>query len=93
MEKIVLVFDEFLKEYPLCYGYWKKYADATTRHLGLPSAINIYERGLAAVPYSVDLWIHFLTFRMTKTNEDDPITLRKYALFHFILLTLSFQFV
>ena len=25
-------FDAFLKRYPYCYGYWKKYADLLKRH-------------------------------------------------------------
>ena len=75
MHKIAEVFDAFLQAYPLCYGYWKKYADATMRHLGLSAATEVYERGLASVPYSVDLWGHYITFRMTKSS-DEPEAIR-----------------
>ena len=78
MERIVEAFDMFLQEYPLCYGYWKKYADATMKHIGVVAATDVYERGLAAVPYSVDLWSHYVTFRITKTS-DDAYTIRSYA--------------
>jgi len=64
----------FLQEYPLCYGYWKKYADSALKHRGIEAAIGIYERGLEAVHNSVDLWCHYLTFRMTKATDDPPVT-------------------
>eukprot|EP00210_Caulerpa_lentillifera_P000013 g12.t1 len=69
MEKIIEVFDKFLAEYPLCYGYWKKYADATERHNGLHAAMSIYERGIQSVSYSVDLWSHYLTFQINKIGQ------------------------
>lgn len=53
------VYDAFLAEYPLCYGYWKKYADAEAKYVSLQEASLVYDRGVAAVPYSVDLWGHF----------------------------------
>lgn len=53
------VYDAFLAEYPLCYGYWKKYADAEAKYVSLQEASLVYDRGVAAVPYSVDLWGHY----------------------------------
>ena len=78
MDKITEVFNEFLTEYPLCYGYWKKYADAALKHYGVEASTEIYERGLGAIPYSVDLWSHYVTFRMTKSN-DTPDMIRSYS--------------
>lgn len=63
MAKLREVYDSFLTEFPLCYGYWKRYADAELRH-GMPQqASAVFERGAAAVPYSVDLWGHYATFK------------------------------
>ena len=66
-EAIVQAFDAFLSYYPFCYGYWKKYADHTQRNasangLGPEAVIAVYERGVAAVPHSVDMWAHYCNF-------------------------------
>ena len=61
MEKICSVYDSFLVSWPLCYGYWKKYADAHQRHGSPDSATQVYERAVAATPYSVDIWVHYIT--------------------------------
>lgn len=54
--KIRQTYDAFLTEYPLCFGYWKKYADAEQRHSSVEAAVQVFERGVAAVPDSADLW-------------------------------------
>ncbi len=57
-------YDAFLNRYPYCYGYWKKYADYEKRK-GAASGnkercMLVFERGIKAIPLSVDLWIHYL---------------------------------
>ena len=44
-------YEEFLKEYPLCYGYWDKLArlERTVAGGSFSAAAPVYERGLAAV--------------------------------------------
>ena len=64
------MYDAFLAEYPLCYGYWKKYADAEAKYVSLEEASNVYDRGVAAVPYSVDLWGHYA---MHKQKAGAPV--------------------
>ncbi len=61
--KIRQTYDAFLTEYPLCFGYWKKYADAEQRHASVEAAVHVFERGVAAVPYSADLWGQFAVFK------------------------------
>jgi pre-mRNA-processing factor 39 len=39
LDKLTPIFDGFLAEYPLCYGYWKKYADHTMR-LSPPEVVS-----------------------------------------------------
>lgn len=34
-------YEEFLSNYPYCYGYWKKYADLEKRHNELAKAIDV----------------------------------------------------
>ena len=68
--RIRQVYDAFLAEYPLCYGYWKKYADAEAKYVSLEEASLVYDRGVAAVPYSVDLWGHYA---MHKQKAGAPV--------------------
>ena len=62
IEKTRQVYDAFLGEYPLCYAYWKKYAEREHKSSTPEWAISVYKRGTAAVPYSCDLWGHFATY-------------------------------
>ena len=72
------VYDGFLAEYPLCYGYWKKYADAEHRSGSPELAVSVFERGTAAIPYSVDLWGHMCTFKISQNAAADEV--RRYTL-------------
>ncbi len=63
--KLREVYDAFFAEYPLCFGYWKKYADAENRCTSPEAAVAVYERGVAAIPHSVDLWGHYASFKQT----------------------------
>lgn len=57
-------YDAFLAEFPLCFGYWKKYAAAEARHGQPDVALGVFERGVHAVPYSVDMWAYYCTHRL-----------------------------
>uniref|UniRef100_A0A671T1R2 Pre-mRNA-processing factor 39 n=1 Tax=Sinocyclocheilus anshuiensis TaxID=1608454 RepID=A0A671T1R2_9TELE len=61
-------FDAFFLHYPYCYGYWKKYADIEKKHGYVHMADEVYRRGLQAIPLSVDLWLHYITF--LRENQD-----------------------
>ncbi|XP_073709290.1 pre-mRNA-processing factor 39 isoform X2 [Garra rufa] len=61
-------FDDFFLHYPYCYGYWKKYADIEKKHGYIHMADEVYRRGLQAIPLSVDLWLHYITF--LRENQD-----------------------
>ncbi|XP_041831128.1 pre-mRNA-processing factor 39 [Melanotaenia boesemani] len=67
-------FDVFFLRYPYCYGYWKKYADLEKKHGNIQVAEEVYRRGLQAIPLSVDLWIHYLTFIKENSDLSDPET-------------------
>jgi hypothetical protein len=69
------VYDAFLVEFPLCYGYWKKYALAEFRHGDVTAATNVFERGLEAIPYSVDLWASYCDFK--RKTGDGPEDVRR----------------
>ncbi|CAG8482729.1 5968_t:CDS:10 [Acaulospora colombiana] len=58
------VFDQFLAKFPLCFGYWKKYADFEFNAQGPVEAEKIYERSVAAIANSVDLWTQYCAFKI-----------------------------
>lgn len=62
-ERVSEAFEGFLAKFPLCFGYWCKYADMQPRlwsGLGQDQILGrttaIYERAVRAVPLSVELW-------------------------------------
>ncbi|KAM6954282.1 pre-mRNA-processing factor 39 [Aplochiton taeniatus] len=67
-------FDEFFLRYPYCYGYWKKYADIERKHGNTQVAEEVYRRGVQAIPLSVDLWLHYLSFIKENADPEDPET-------------------
>ncbi|CAA7390579.1 unnamed protein product [Spirodela intermedia] len=73
--KIRGVYDAFLSEFPLCYGYWKKYADHEGRLGTVDKVVEVYERAVLAVTYSVDIWLHYCEFAIP--TYDDPDTIRR----------------
>ncbi len=67
-------YDAFLHRYPYCYGYWKKYADYQKRKRpeDKQRCLDVFERGMSAVPLSVDLWIHYLAHVKGEFAQDRP---------------------
>ncbi|KAJ3108350.1 hypothetical protein HDU97_001475 [Phlyctochytrium planicorne] len=72
------VYDHFLAKFPLCFGYWKKFADLIMTVEGAEKAeevcvqvlcVAVYERGVASIHNSVDLWTHFATFKIANDTE------------------------
>jgi len=69
-----MAYSKFLELYPLCYGYWKKYADFEKRNNNIPEFKNVLENGLSAIPRSVDLWIYYMSYlRLERSNEKEHI--------------------
>ncbi|KAL8530185.1 hypothetical protein ACS0TY_007302 [Phlomoides rotata] len=75
ISKIRKVYDTFLAEFPLCYGYWKKYADHEARLSSMDKVAEVYERAVQGVTYSVDMWLHYCSF--TISTYGDPDTIRR----------------
>ncbi|KAG1707355.1 hypothetical protein DVH05_026547 [Phytophthora capsici] len=77
-ETVEATYDQFLREFPLCFGYWNKYAQyeyslsnrtkedgsgtIATLQESKKKAREVYERGVAAVRYSVDMWLKYCEF-------------------------------
>ncbi|CAG9759691.1 unnamed protein product [Ceutorhynchus assimilis] len=64
-------YDAFLSHYPYCYGYWRKYAEYEKRKGHKKKCEEVIERGLKAIPQSVDLWMHYLSHIKTCKGEDE----------------------
>ncbi|KAJ9543270.1 hypothetical protein OSB04_022977 [Centaurea solstitialis] len=71
--KIRKVYDGFLAEFPLCYGYWKKYADHEARLGFLDKVVEVYERAVHGVTYSVDMWLHYSVFAINTYGDPDTV--------------------
>ncbi|KAI9181127.1 hypothetical protein LWI28_011751 [Acer negundo] len=71
--KIRRVYDAFLAEFPLCYGYWKKYADHEARVGSMDKVVEVYERAVQGVTYSVDIWLHYCIFAINTYGDPDTI--------------------
>ncbi|KAL4238356.1 PRP39 pre-mRNA processing factor 39 [Mactra antiquata] len=71
IEKAREAYNAFLGRYPYCYGYWKKYADLEKRNNDLKKAVEVFEKGVRAVPLSSELWIHYITFYITEFISEE----------------------
>lgn len=63
-------YNKFLELYPYCYGYWRKFADFEKRNNNKDECEVVFQRGLNAIPLSVDLWIHYMTYLKTHHADD-----------------------
>lgn len=71
-------YDTFLSHYPYCYGYWRKYADYEKRKGIKANCYKVFERGLEAIPLSVDLWIHYLMHVKSNHGDDETFVRSQY---------------
>ncbi|KAF2239336.1 hypothetical protein EV356DRAFT_557059 [Viridothelium virens] len=67
------VYDRFLAKFPLFFGYWKKYADLEFSIAGTEAAEMVYERGVASISNSADLWTNFCNFKVETSHDPDVI--------------------
>ncbi|KAJ5094271.1 hypothetical protein N7456_010132 [Penicillium angulare] len=66
-------YDRFLSKFPLLFGYWKKYADMEFSITGTEAAEMVYERGIASISPSVDLWTNYCGFKAETSHDSDII--------------------
>ncbi|KAI9818030.1 MAG: hypothetical protein M1827_000654 [Pycnora praestabilis] len=67
------IYDRFLAKFPLLFGYWKKYADLEFSIAGTEAAEMVYERGVASITNSVDLWTNYCAFKVETSHDSDVI--------------------
>ncbi|XP_041653380.1 pre-mRNA-processing factor 39 isoform X2 [Cheilinus undulatus] len=71
--------EAFLARYPLCYGYWKKFADLERRAGYNDKAEEVCVQGLKVIPLSIDLWIHYINLLLGTLDmnlPESPIRIR-----------------
>lgn len=71
-------YNKFLELYPYCYGYWRKFADFEKRNNNKEECEIVFQRGLKAIPLSVDLWIHYMTYLKTQHVDDVDLIRDKF---------------
>ncbi|KAL1220498.1 Pre-mRNA-processing factor 39-2 [Cardamine amara subsp. amara] len=74
IEKLCLVYDAFLLEFPLCHGYWKKYAYHKIKLCTLEDAVEVFERAVQAATYSVVVWFDYCTFAVAAYEDPHDVS-------------------
>ncbi|OMO82855.1 RNA-processing protein, HAT helix [Corchorus olitorius] len=73
VDKICLVYDSFLSEFPLCYGYWRKYAEHMIRLCTEEKAVEVFERAVQSATYSVGVWVDYCGFAISVFEDADDV--------------------
>jgi len=63
------VFRCFLRYYPYCYGYWKKFADIEKKHGMYDRAEQVFRNGVNAISISIDLWVAYINFTIHQKKD------------------------
>eukprot|EP01066_Platyproteum_vivax_P016141 Platyproteum_vivax@DN7031_c0_g1_i1.p1 len=69
-------YHQFLLEFPLCFGYWKRLAVLEKREEKIADAMNAFRQGVEAVA-CVDLWSDYCAFCMQVAGDNDAQLIRK----------------
>ncbi|XP_047307946.1 pre-mRNA-processing factor 39-2 [Impatiens glandulifera] len=75
VEMISVAYESFLSDFPLCYGYWRKYAAHVARLCTVEKVIEIFERAVQSTTYSVGIWIEYCSFSISAFQ--DPCDVRR----------------
>ncbi|KAI6703501.1 hypothetical protein NL676_012637, partial [Syzygium grande] len=73
IEKLCLVYDSFLREFPLCHGYWRKYADHKMHLCSIEKVVDVFEQAVLSATYSVDVWVEYCHFSMLAFEDPDDV--------------------
>nr|GFB45065.1 pre-mRNA-processing factor 39 isoform X1 [Tanacetum cinerariifolium] len=73
VKAISSAYESFLCWFPLCHGYWKKYADHMARLCTVEKAVEVYEVAVQSATYSVGLWVEYCSFSMLAFADPSDI--------------------
>ncbi|CAA7014450.1 unnamed protein product [Microthlaspi erraticum] len=74
IEKLGLVYDAFLLEFPLCHGYWRKYSYHKIKLSTLEDAVEVFERAVQAATYSLPLWLDYCGFGVAAFEDPHDVS-------------------
>lgn len=64
------IYREFLKEFPQCFGYWRKLADIYIASEP-QEAEAVFTEAFDALPVSVEIWVKYCEWKFQTTSEDE----------------------
>ncbi|PSS02958.1 Pre-mRNA-processing factor like [Actinidia chinensis var. chinensis] len=73
IERICSVYDSFLSEFPLCHGYWRKYAAHKAHLCTLDKVVEIFERAVQSATYCVGVWVEYCSFGMLAYKDPSDV--------------------
>ncbi|XP_006279931.2 pre-mRNA-processing factor 39 [Capsella rubella] len=73
VEKLCLVYDAFLLEFPLCHGYWRKYAYHKIKLCSLEDAVEVFERAVKSATYCVPVWLDYCAFGVAAYEDPHDV--------------------
>lgn len=71
--RISSIYDSFLSEFPLCYGYWRKYAAHMIRLSTFDKIIQVFERAVLAVTHTVGVWLDYCVCCMSLFPDPNDV--------------------
>uniref|UniRef100_A0A1J3CB41 Pre-mRNA-processing factor 39 n=1 Tax=Noccaea caerulescens TaxID=107243 RepID=A0A1J3CB41_NOCCA len=74
IEKLCLVYDAFLLEFPLCHGYWRKYAYHKIKLCTLEDAVEVFERAVQAATYSLPVWLDYCAIGVAAFEDPHDVS-------------------
>ena len=69
------MYDSFLLEFPLCQGYWRKYAAHKARLCTIDKVVEVFERAVQSATFCVGVWVDYCTFAVSA--YEDPSDVRR----------------
>ena len=68
-----LTYNSLLAKFPLLEKYWIKYANFEFKNGNTTESIAIWEKAVAQVPYSLEIWIEYAKFLISVEGDDDKV--------------------
>lgn len=70
------VYAAFLDEFPLCWGFWKRYADILVQESGFKAGLCLYEDAVeSGAGACVELWINFCDTAVEAVSSDEAFSI------------------
>jgi pre-mRNA-processing factor 39 len=71
LDSVREAFGALLVEYPLCYGYWRKWANKEVEAGNVHAALQIMQDSVTRAPFVHELWTQYCTVAINSQLYDD----------------------